>query len=127
MEDELDSFLGERMRAGEPPQPLSEHGDSSSARGSRQELRSEETVSKGGAPWERVGLGSLVIMSFGMVPGKLGVPVRQGVSFWSSVSTSQQLVKSPAALGGHDTVLWSVFVISASVGSFVVDSPLSKG
>lgn len=30
MEEELDSFLGERISAGDPPQPLSEHGDSSS-------------------------------------------------------------------------------------------------
>ena len=32
MEEELESFLGERIRAGEPPQPLSEQGESSSGR-----------------------------------------------------------------------------------------------
>ena len=30
MEEELDSFLGDRISAGDPPQPLSEQGDSSS-------------------------------------------------------------------------------------------------
>ena len=29
-EDELESFRGKRISAGEPPQPLSEQGDSSS-------------------------------------------------------------------------------------------------
>lgn len=35
IEEELDSFLGDRIRAGEPPQPLSEQGDSSSGRETR--------------------------------------------------------------------------------------------
>lgn len=55
MEDELDSFLGDLIRAGDPPQPLSD-GDSSSS-GCRSD-------SEG-----RVGLGSLVMMSLGIVPG----------------------------------------------------------
>lgn len=52
MEEELDSFLGERISAGDPPQPLSEQGDSSSGWKSRDkpELSSVRALSRAGGP-----------------------------------------------------------------------------
>lgn len=84
MEEESDSFLGERISAGDPPQPLSEHGDSSSPWESRHDpvVSSVRALSRAGGSWEGVGLGSRVMMSLGIVPGKLW-PVTGPPPAWS--------------------------------------------
>lgn len=129
MEEELDSFLGDRIRAGDPPQPLSEQGDSSSGWGSRQPVLGS-ILSRFDATCERFGLGSLVMMSLGMVPGKLWPPgglwLVWSESVWLFVSTGQLLFSLPVALGVHETVLQSVFVIVASAWSSLIESPQSK-